>query len=107
MTNTFEHTQTNTHTHQLPQMVSRLVEDQDSPLVRKDFRTKLKTQTQRYFLKVIMYLSIRFVVVARAEDGATRVFHHRLGRVQSLFSQNWPVFFKGKFPSNNEIKCIY
>ena len=54
LTNTLEHTQTNTHTHthQLPQIVSRLVEDQDRPPVRKDFRTKLKTQTHSFFLKL-------------------------------------------------------
>ena len=46
VTNTLDHTQTNTHTHQLPQMVSRLVEHQDSPPVRNDFGTTIKLHKQ-------------------------------------------------------------
>ena len=43
---TWSHTDKHTHTHQLPQMVSRLVEHQDSPPVRNDFGTTIKLHKQ-------------------------------------------------------------
>ena len=44
---TWSHTDKHTHTHtNFPQMVSRLVEDQDSPPVRNDFGTTLKIHKQ-------------------------------------------------------------
>ena len=95
LTNTLEHTQTNTHTHTLTNYLKSFL---DLLRIKIDHRCgRISVQNWKHKHTVFFWsyhvFFDPFRCVARAEDGGTRVFHHRLGRVQS-FCWLWVTFLR-------------